>query len=246
MCNIIDKGVYMLRIGICDDEPKAREAITFALEKILDDDTEQIVYEFSNGQTAINWLKSHPGEIDLLFLDVEMTPVNGLETAKEIRTFNPDILLVFLTGYTDYVYEGYRVNALDYLLKPVNPQLLNEVMKRVREKINSMQDTYLTFHNADGTYRIRQKDILYLYSDKRLVYLVTAEKQISYYDKLDRLQNILDTSFIRIHQRYLINSRHVSFIGSSNVTMTNKDILPISRSQKTNVTNTLAKLILEE
>ena len=170
--------------------------------------------------------------------------MDGLETAKEIRSFNQDILLVFLTGYPDYVYDGYGVNALDYLLKPIDMKKLLEVIKRVREKMETMQETYLSFHNADGTYRIRQNDILYLYSNKRLVVLVTDDTEIPFYDKLDRLESVLDSYFVRIHQRYLVNGKKVTFIGNSTISI-KETKLPVSRFQKLTATNILAKILLE-
>ena len=107
----------MLRIAICDDETDARDALRFQLEKILIEDAEEIVYEFSSGTNAASRLANHPGEIDLLFLDVEMKGLNGMETAEKIRTFDEQILIVFVTGYSDYVFDGYLVGALDYLMK---------------------------------------------------------------------------------------------------------------------------------
>lgn len=73
----------MLRIAICDDETDARDALRIQLEKLLIEDCESIVYEFSSGTNAASWLKKHPNEIDLLFLDVEMKGLNGMETAEE-------------------------------------------------------------------------------------------------------------------------------------------------------------------
>lgn len=108
----------MLRIGICDDECYARDALRLELEKLLEE-TEEIVYEFSGGETAVSWLKKHPGEIDFLFLDVEMKGVNGIRTAEQIREFDTRIQIVFVTGFRDFVFEGYRVQAVDYLVKPV-------------------------------------------------------------------------------------------------------------------------------
>ena len=92
----------MLRIAICDDETDARDALRIQLEQVLIEETEEIVYEFSSGTNAASWLAKHPGEIDLLFLDVEMKGLNGMETAEKIRTFNRDLIIVFVTGYTDY------------------------------------------------------------------------------------------------------------------------------------------------
>ena len=106
----------MLRIALCDDEENARDALRIQLEKLMDESEDEIVYEFSNGRTCVNWLTAHPGEVDLLFLDVEMGKENGMDAAKKIRTVNRNLLIVFVTGYTDYVFDGYQVNALDYLV----------------------------------------------------------------------------------------------------------------------------------
>lgn len=102
----------MLRIALCDDEQEARDQLRFQLEKSIYETDEEIVYEFSSGETAVRWLKKHPGEIDLLFLDVEMKEMTGMEAAERIREFDKTILLVFVTGYSEYVFDGYRTGAL--------------------------------------------------------------------------------------------------------------------------------------
>ena len=125
----------MLRIAMCDDETEAREALYLLLDQELHEESEQIVYEFSTGTAAANWLQKHPGEIDLLFLDVEMDGMNGMETAKKIRTFDQNLLIVFVTGFADYVFDGYSVGAMDYLMKPVSRGKLQSLLARVREKL---------------------------------------------------------------------------------------------------------------
>ena len=125
----------MHRIAMCDDETEAREALYLLLDQELHEESEQIVYEFSTGTAAANWLQKHPGEIDLLFLDVEMDGMNGMETAKKIRTFDQNLLIVFVTGFADYVFDGYSVGAMDYLMKPVSRGKLQSLLARVREKL---------------------------------------------------------------------------------------------------------------
>ena len=73
----------MLRIAICDDEADARDALRFQLEKALMEKSEEIVYEFSAGSNAVSWLGKHPGEVDLLFLDIEMKGLNGTSSSRE-------------------------------------------------------------------------------------------------------------------------------------------------------------------
>ncbi len=103
----------MLRIALCDDEWEVREAFRLQLEKVLIEGSEEIVYEFSSGTNAVSWLRKHPGEVDLLFLDIEMKGLSGMETAKKLREFDDSIIIVFVTGYTEYVFDGYSVGALD-------------------------------------------------------------------------------------------------------------------------------------
>lgn len=233
----------MLRIAICDDELSAREALEIELEKILDEDSEKIVYSFSTGETALRWLYSHPREIDVLFLDIELKNKNGMETAREIRKFNEDIIIVFATGYTDYVFDGYQVNALDYLVKPIQPKRLGQVMKRIRESMAAQEDAYFSFHNIDGTYRFMLKEIDYFYSDRRLVVLVSKNKEYPFYGKLSKVAERLEDTFVRVHQRYLVNPSHVNYIGNNQVTIDNMEI-PMSRSYKESATDELARYII--
>lgn len=239
----------MLRIAICDDETEARDALRICLEKMIDENTEEIVYEFTTGERAVSWLKKHPGEIDVLFLDVEMKGINGMETARQIRTFNKNLLIVFVTGYADYVFDGYQVGALDYLMKPVQPERLKAVCARIRQNLEKQEKKTLLLKNADGIYRFAFDDILYAYSERRLVYLVTRNSEYPFYKKLDELEKQLDTSFVRIHQRYLVYAKAVSKITAGTVEIEKKEgivTLPISRAFKETATAKLARAMLEE
>lgn len=233
----------MLRIAICDDEIRARDALRYSLERILQEETEDVVYEFSSGIGAVRWLKQHPGEIDLLFLDVEMEEVSGMEAAQQIRDFDRKLIIVFITGYPDFVFDGYRVQALDYLLKPADDTRLREVLHRVRNALTASSKEQFTFRNADGVYRLYLTDILYCYSDRRQVFVVTQSKILSQYVKLDAVQEQLGTGFVRIHQRFLVNADAVEQIKNDFVVVGGQE-LPMSRSMKAEASSKLAKAML--
>lgn len=236
----------MLRIALCDDEENARDALRIQLEKLMDELEDEIVYEFSNGRTCINWLTAHPGEVDLLFLDVEMGKENGMDAAKKIRTVNRDLLIVFATGYTDYVFDGYQVNALDFLVKPVSPEKLKEVLLRAKELLTPPTDRFFVLKNADGAYRLPWDDILYFYSDRRYIHLVTVIKTYTFYGKLNDIEKQVRNNFVRIHQRYLVNSDNVTFVGGDFVTVDNPacEKLPVSRAYKKEASEKLARALL--
>lgn len=236
----------MLRIAICDDEADARDALRIQLEKLLIEDSEEIIYEFSSGTNAASWLQKHPGEVDLLFLDVEMGKENGMDAAKKIRTVNRDLLIVFATGYTDYVFDGYQVNALDFLVKPVSPEKLKEVLLRAKELLTPPTDRFFVLKNADGAYRLPWDDILYFYSDRRYIHLVTVIKTYTFYGKLNDIEKQVRNNFVRIHQRYLVNSDNVTFVGGDFVTVDNPacEKLPVSRAYKKEASEKLARVLL--
>lgn len=175
----------MFRIGICDDESNARDALRFELEKAAKEEDWEIVYEFSSGTVALSWLKNHPGEIDLLFLDVEMPGMSGMETARRIRVFSRELLLVFVTGYSDYVFDGYQVGAMDYLIKPVDQRRLESLLHRAQEILGVQEDRMFSFRNAEGMFRMPIKEIRYFYSDRRKVSLVLEDREYSFYGKLN-------------------------------------------------------------
>lgn len=236
----------MLRIAICDDEESARDSLRIQLEKIMDDADDEIVYEFSNARTCVNWLTAHPGEVDLLFLDVEMEKENGLSAAKKIRAVTQNLLIVFVTGYTDYVFDGYQVDALDYLVKPPAAEKLGNVLNRAKRLLAPQSEQYFVLKNTDGIYRLPYCDILYFFSDRRHLNLVTAAKTYTFYGKLDDIESQIPKNFIRIHQRYLVNSDKVTFLGSDYVTIDNaaSEKLPVSRAYKKEASEKLAKALL--
>ncbi|MDC7291787.1 LytTR family DNA-binding domain-containing protein [Blautia schinkii] len=238
----------MLRIALCDDETDARDSVRFQLEKILYEGSEEIVYEFTSGNSAVKWLKGHPGEIDLLFLDIEMEGLNGMDTARKIREFNQELVIVFLTGYSDYVFQGYEVGALDYVMKPVQEKRLRNIISRVRGILGKNREKVFTFKNTDGIFRMPVDKVSYFYSDRRKVVLVTGEKEYPFYGKLDEVEEQLKqqacTGFVRIHQRYLVNADKVEYVGRGEVCVQG-NMLPVSRSMKDTAEASLARAMLE-
>lgn len=129
-----------------------------------------------------------------------------------------------MTGYSDYVFDGYLVQAFDYLMKPVTEEKLRQLISRVRAKSAQEELRTFTLKNRDGTWRFRLTDILYFYSDKRKVILVTAKGEYSFYARLEEIEKQLSAAFVRIHQRYLINPANVDYLGSESVTINGREL----------------------
>ncbi|MCI8609360.1 MAG: response regulator transcription factor [Firmicutes bacterium] len=236
----------MLRIGICDDESMDRDMLRWELEKteFFQTDAGDVVYEFSSGEVAVSWLKQHKGQLDLVFLDIEMKRMDGIETARQIRSFDEHLMLVFLTGYRDFVFQGYQVEAMDYLVKPVHYPALEHLLKRAEEKLRAAgsEKRCIVMKNGEGFFRIYMEDVLYCYSQGRQIHVVRdGETPLTFYKKLDEMEERLNSQFVRIHQRYVVNSRFVEFIGHEQVRMKDGALLPISRNLRTTAMTALAK-----
>lgn len=220
----------MLRIGICDDIYDARLILRATLERLLEARAVTFqIYEFSSGEGLLAWMQNHQGEMDLVFLDIEMNQCNGMETARRLRSSMDGLQIVFVTGYPDYVYDGYSVGALGYLLKPPKPPQLDDILTRALAALYRDSDQAFVCRSKETSYRIPRKDIFYFASDRRQVLCVTASRTYAFYGKLDEVAPQLDDSFVRIHQRYLIHATAVERVDSSDVLIAGQ-LLPISRS----------------
>ena len=171
----------MLQIGICDDSREARQALRWALERLLEMQAIQSqIFEFSSGEGVLTWAEHHRGELDLVFLDIEMDTMNGMETARALREQEERLQLVFVTGYADYVYDGYAVGALGYLLKPAKEGQLDDILSRALAALFRNRSEMYVCRNGDSFYRIPRSEILYFSSDRRQVQCITAQRTYTF------------------------------------------------------------------
>ena len=234
----------MLRIGICDDTAAARENLRLLCLKHFRLEEPEF-FEFSTGDGAVRWLKGHPGALDLLFLDIEMPGRSGMEAAEAIRAFDREVLLAFVTSYTDYVYDGYAVGAIGYLVKPVSEEKLSSLLDRAAAALEQRAPAVYTLRNAQGMFKIPLREILYAASDRRQVTLTTSRGDYTFYGKLDDVAAQLGAGFVRIHQRYLVNARAVSAVVGASVQV-GEARLPISRSLHQQAAMALARAMVGE
>lgn len=237
----------MLRIGICDDLADARLILRSSLERILENRKIQgQIFEFSSGETLLRWLEHHAGELEIIFLDMELHELDGMETARRLRASDAGLQLVFVTGYPEYVFEGYSVGALGYLLKPPKQEQLEEVLDRAQAALyRDLGRAYLC-HNGDTHYRIPISNILYFASDRRQVRCITKGRSYTFYAKLDKVAEEVGAAFVRVHQRYLVRAGAVDRIEGSDVILCSGEQLPVSRSYQQSALLALARAELEE
>ena len=153
----------MLQIAICDDEQFYREKIQALVRKYLDN--HDLTYEFhlfSSGKDFLNQAENSV-KFDIVFMDISMDAMDGIRTAMQMRTFHSDTFLVLVTAFIDYVLEGYKVNAVRYLLKDSLDASLTECMDAILQKMLAAQ---VTFPFINGKKKLHTDNILYIESQK--------------------------------------------------------------------------------
>lgn len=165
---------------------------------------------------------------DILLLDIEMGALDGVALAKRIREDNVFVQLVFVTGYPDYMAQGYEVAALHYLIKPVREEALFAVLDRA-EKALQKQTRFLILPVDGQTLRLCVEDIQYAEAFSHTVELHTAERAYGIKMNIGQLEERLGAGFVRCHRSYLVNLAYISRLSRTEVFLDGGKSLPLSR-----------------
>ena len=233
----------MLELIICDDETVFRKDLKKTLETELD--LSGISYKSKEFCCAEDMIKelcaSKDGQI--FFLDIEMDKLNGMDAARLIRAQNSSAVIIFITSYTDFVFQGYEVKALNYILKPYKNEKILEVLHSALKELELSDDTGLYIEQRTGGIRLPFRTIRYLFSEKHSVHVVTNTDIVTFYGKLNEVETHLPDCFVRIHNRYLINLRYLKAIEKTYAIL-GQDVLPVSRSCRQELSVAYARYLL--
>lgn len=232
----------MLKVAICDDEKNQLDLLKNTLSIHLDlKGVSYKIYEFESGESLLQSIINE--HYDIIFSDIEMKNLNGIETAKNIRVNNKKSVIIFVTSYPDFVFQGYDVKALNYILKPYKSEKIEQVLNSALDELEYIKDKFYVVESKSKTEKINLTNTFYFTSDKRKINAIMSSGIVDFYDKLDELEKNLPSFFVRIHQRYLVNLNYVSSV-ESNKLVINNEILPISRGRYNSFMVEFAKIML--
>lgn len=218
----------MLKIAICDDEKISQDFLYHYL--VLYFMNLNLNYQIYTYHSAQELLKHLEEEFEVIFLDIKMDSIDGIEAAKQIRTINNYVTIVFVSFTSEYALSGYGVNAFRYLLKSDLKNQLPQCMDEILSKIKYIQ---VTIEINGEKILIPINDILYFATVGRKIKVKLKSKEYYFYEKLAKLEKQLDEfGFIRTHQSFLINSKYIKDEIDNQLILENGEMIPISRSQK--------------
>lgn len=215
------------KIAICDDEKIDTEYLCRLVEKWAADSKYTIKIKLFLSAEEFLFHYEEDKTWHILLLDIEMGKMNGVELAKKIRAKNKEVQIIFITGYNDYISDGYDVEALHYILKPVQKEKLYEVLSRACERLKG-REAALFLELPDGMARIPFYEIRYI--EVRANYVtIYGEEEITIKTTLSSLEKKLDGSFFRVGRSYIINMEYIRKITKKDVILKDETKVPISR-----------------
>ena len=206
---------------IVDDEPIARKGIRSLIARVPE---LELMEMFNNASSAATYLTSHP--VDLVFLDVQMPGITGIEFAWNI---SKDTLIIFTTAYTEYALDSYEVDAVDYLVKPIEFERFQKAVNKAmnyhtllvtgeKENIEEVENDYLFVKSERRYFKVNFEDILFIEGLKDYVIIQLDEQRVITRMNLKNIFELLPKhDFLRVNKSYIVNTKHIDSFDNNDI-----------------------------
>lgn len=221
------------RIAICDDEQNQIEYITSIVASWSAHEGHGCEIRTFASAEAFLFEYEEDKAYDILLLDVEMKNMNGIELAKRIRKDNNRAEIIFITSHFEFVGEGYEVDALHYLIKPISVEKLTQVLTKAAEKL-SVEPPSVVISCEGETVKLYESDILYVESFLHYIVIHTKDNEYKIKENISVFENKVSDVFCRIHRSYLVSLKYITRISRTSVNIGNTE-LPLSRGKYDNI-----------
>ena len=212
-------------IAVVDDEKTIREHICALIEA---QKPESSIEAYATGEELLAAGK----RFDIVFLDIQMDGMNGIEAARELRKWQEDTVLIFITGIKEYVFDALDLYAFHYLLKPLDEKKFAEVLEKATYEVKKKTEKKCLFIKTRNL-TLDQSDILYIESrgKKVEIHTIGADKAIEIYASMDELEGQLGEDFYRCHRAYIVNMAHITEYDNESITLTNGDRVYLTKKK---------------
>lgn len=223
----------MYKVAICDDDARVCKQITDILtEYAKKSDVNIEIDTFQNGSDLLFHFKHH--QFHLIYLDIQMDIVNGIEVGKKIRNdFSDDIVqIVYISAIKDYSMELFPIRPNHFLIKPLEKEdLINTIETAIR--LSDYKEKTFNYNIKGKEYKQKINEIIYFESNQHKIKMITKNEVVEFYGKLNEIyRQLKDYSFAFCHNSYLVNIEHVNQYNKSNIRMCDGAIIKISRGKR--------------
>lgn len=226
-----------MKVAIVEDEVQSQEILKRCLDKYAR--VHNIIMESVVFKSGLDLVSEYAADYDVIFMDIMMSFMDGIETAKVLRKLDERVPLIFVTNMPKFAIKGYEVDALGFLIKPVNYADFAQKMDKVVTRLNKSEKQALCVKLDIGIAKVFISDIIYVKVDGRYVCLHTANGDLTMRKPLKEVEKILENyKFVRCDNSYLVNLSYVTSIGKNSATVAGEEI-PVSRAKRKKFTDAL-------
>lgn len=229
----------MLRIAVAEDEIQCQQVLLDHIQRFAGESGISCPTDVYPGGSEL--LEHYRGQYDLLFLDIQMGRLNGLETAEEIRRLDQGVIIIFVTNLAQYAIQGYSVRATNFLLKPVGYHTLSEELRKAAERVRHSKNRYLQIQTEQGFQRLETGAISYIETMGRRVLIHADGREHRCKEAMKDLEaRLVGEAFFRCHNAYLVNLAYVESVEQAAVTVNGHSLL-LSRYKRKPFLDALAR-----
>lgn len=220
-----------VHIAIVEDEEKARDTLINHLDRFSTENN--VIFEVDTFSDPVLLLNSYQPVYDIIYMDIQMPHMNGMDAAHRLRALDQKVLLVFVTNLTQYAIEGYEVSALDYVIKPVQYYSFAMKLTKALWRVDQAQEDALTIATGSGTARVDLRDVKYIEVRDHLLTYYTADGSYSELGSLSKIeQKLAGKGFARCSSSCIVNLKYISAIKGYTLTMQDGTEVRISQPRK--------------
>ena len=219
----------MIYVAVCDDEVRAAEMLRDSVAAWGQESGRACKIDVFPSAEAL-WFAYEGGSYDILLLDVEMGGISGLELARRLRASGSRAEIVFITSHYEFSGEGYEVDALHYLVKPVTREKLFQVLEKAAGRL-AAEPPSVIISFAGGTVKLYERDILYVESFRHDIVIHTHDGEYRLKENISSFAERLSAAFYRVHRSYLVSLSAVVRIERSGVTLKDGTEIPLARGK---------------
>lgn len=233
----------MLHIAVCDDEKYMSDKIRMMVSDFFGrKNMDVVISQFLSGEELLKDNRT----IDILFLDIQMKGMDGMETARKLRERKFKGILIFITVLKEMVFQSFEVQAFDYLVKPIEAGCFERTMERLLCSMKNASESSLLVQRGYESSIILFEEIVFCEIIDRKVYLHLASSEIiDFYDRIENLETKLDSRFFRCHRSFLINLQYLKSYKNGTAYMENGKEIPVSRLRSKEFSNVILHYMKE-
>ncbi len=220
-----------MKIAICDDELVQREYIYASVQRYFNEKAIPVsIQEYESAEKL--WFQYElNSDIDIVLLDIQMAGMDGISLAKKLRCKNEALAIIFITAMTDYIYEGFQLNAINYLLKPYEEEKLYDCLNKAMEQCNK-QDSYLLLRVEKEIVKIKKDHIIRVESEGHYLNIFTGEQSYRIKRSMKEMESVLvEDNFFKISRSDILNLYSIARITPKEVSLMNGEKILVPRGR---------------